>query len=192
MFDIDWLREDLERVKRTILRRFNAEIHSQAAIQGVLDLKRRHQFSAAEVEWIEIETFDVAFHIIGAGKEGDKTSSVGTKEPADHSLPYVIAVAILDGDVMAAQYPVRSGSPTSLPPKRQPDCRWDGTRFSLCQVSVVEIEVTHQRSVVKRGGIRRRGTAADQCALALRLEFADLTAEDPDRFTFERAHGAAQ
>jgi 2-methylcitrate dehydratase len=104
VFDIDWLREDLERVKRTILKRFNAEIHSQAAIQGVLDLKRRHQFCGAHVERIEIETFDVAFNIIGGGEEGDKTNSVTTKEQADHSLPYVIAAAILDGDVMPAQY----------------------------------------------------------------------------------------
>ena len=104
VFDMDWHREDLERVKRTILKRFNAEIHSQAAIQGVLDLKRRHEFCAGEVERIEIETFDVAFHIIGGGEEGDKTNTVTTKEQADHSLPYVIAVAILDGDVMPAQY----------------------------------------------------------------------------------------
>ena len=104
VFDIDWLREDLERVKRTILKRFNAEIHSQAAIQGVLDLKRRHQFCAAEVERIDIETFDVAFNIIGGGEEGDKTNSITTKEQADHSLPYVIAAAILDDDVMPAQY----------------------------------------------------------------------------------------
>lgn len=104
VFDIDWLREDLERVKRTILKRFNAETHSQAAIQGMLDLKRRHQFCAAEVERINIETFDVAFNIIGGGEEGDKTNSIATKEQADHSLPYVIAVAILDGDVMPAQY----------------------------------------------------------------------------------------
>jgi 2-methylcitrate dehydratase len=59
------------------------------------------------VERIEIETFDVAFHIIGGGEEGDKTNSVGTKEQADHSLPYVIAVAILDGDVMPAQYELK-------------------------------------------------------------------------------------
>jgi len=104
VFDIDWLREDLERVKRTILKRFNAEIHSQAAIQGVLDLKQRHRFCAAEVERVDIETFDVAFNIIGGGEEGDKTNSIATKEQADHSLPYVIAVAILDGDVMPAQY----------------------------------------------------------------------------------------
>jgi 2-methylcitrate dehydratase len=104
VFEIDWLREDLERVKRTILKRFNAEIHSQAAIQGVLDLKQRHGFCAADVEGIDIETFDVAFNIIGGGEEGDKRSSITTKEQADHSLPYVIAVAILDGDVMPAQY----------------------------------------------------------------------------------------
>lgn len=104
VFDIDWLREDLERVKRSILKRYNAEIHSQAAIQGILDLRRRHQFCAAEVERIEIEVFDVAFNIIGGGEEGDKTNSIVTKEQADHSLPYLIAAAILDGDVMPAQY----------------------------------------------------------------------------------------
>lgn len=104
VFDIDWLREDLDRVKRTILKRFNAEIHSQSAIQGALELKARHKFFAADVERIEIETFDVAFNIIGGGDEGDKTNSVATKEQADHSLPYIVAVAILDGDVMPAQY----------------------------------------------------------------------------------------
>ena len=41
VFDIDWLRDDLDRVKRTILKRFNAEIHSQSAIQGALELKHQ-------------------------------------------------------------------------------------------------------------------------------------------------------
>lgn len=104
VFDIDWLREDVERVKRTILKRFNAEIHSQSAIQGVLDLKQRHRFCAGEIERIEVETFNVAFNIIGGGEEGDKTNAITTKEQADHSLPYVLAAAILDGDVMPAQY----------------------------------------------------------------------------------------
>jgi 2-methylcitrate dehydratase len=104
VFDIDWLREDLDRVKRTILKRYNARVHSQAAIQGVLDLQKRHRFSAAEVDRIHVDTFNVAFNITGGGEEGDRTDSVSTKEQADHSLPYVIAVALLDGDVMPAQY----------------------------------------------------------------------------------------
>ena len=59
--------------------------------------------TAAEIEQIDVETFDVAYNIIGGGDEGDKTL-VRTKEEADHSLPYVISVALLDGQVMPEQY----------------------------------------------------------------------------------------
>jgi len=45
----------------------------------------------------------VAHLIIGGGAEGDKTV-VRTKEEADHSLPYILAVAAMDGKVMPAQY----------------------------------------------------------------------------------------
>ena len=38
-FEIDWSREDLESVRRTILKRFNAEIHSQSAIEALLELR---------------------------------------------------------------------------------------------------------------------------------------------------------
>src|SRR5262245_26881374 len=102
-FEIDWSSEDLERVSRTIVKKYNAEIHSQSAIEGVLELKHAHVFTAADVARIEIEIFDVAYHIIGGGAEGDK-SVVRTKEEADHSLPYIVAVAILDDQVMPEQY----------------------------------------------------------------------------------------
>lgn len=45
----------------------------------------------------------MAFHIIGGGEEGDKTI-IRTKEEADHSLQYMVAVALLDGNVLPAQY----------------------------------------------------------------------------------------
>lgn len=102
-FEIDWSREKLERVTQTILKKHNAEIHSQTAIEGALELKRRYGLTGNEVEKIEIEIFDVAFHIIGGGEEGDKRT-VRNKEEADHSLQYLIAVAVLDGEVMPAQF----------------------------------------------------------------------------------------
>ncbi|MCF6159603.1 MAG: MmgE/PrpD family protein [wastewater metagenome] len=102
-FKIDWSHENLERVTQTILKRYNAEIHSQSAIEGILELKREHGFTAADIEQVEIEIFEVAYNIIGGGEEGDKTV-VRTKEDADHSLPYIIAVALLDGHVMPEQY----------------------------------------------------------------------------------------
>jgi 2-methylcitrate dehydratase len=59
--------------------------------------------SGEEVAQVDVEIFEVAYHIIGGGEEGDKTL-VRTKEEADHSLPYLVAVALLDGQVMPEQY----------------------------------------------------------------------------------------
>ncbi|MFB6285353.1 MAG: MmgE/PrpD family protein [Candidatus Bipolaricaulia bacterium] len=102
-FQIDWSKENLERVTDTIIKKYNAEIHSQASIEGALELKHQHGIDPASIDAIEIETFDVAYHIIGGGEEGDKTI-VRTKEEADHSLPYMVAVALLDDQVLPAQY----------------------------------------------------------------------------------------
>jgi 2-methylcitrate dehydratase len=102
-FEIDWAREDLESVRRTILKRYNAEIHSQSAIEALLELRVEHGLTGGEVQRIELDTFQVAFDIIGGGEEGDK-QRVGSKEEADHSLPYLLAVALLDGQVLPEQY----------------------------------------------------------------------------------------
>ena len=102
-FDIDWSREDLERVRGTIVKKYNAEIHSQSAIEGLLEMMKEHGFPGEEIDRIRVDIFDVAHLIIGGGGEGNK-STVRTKEEADHSLPYILAVAALDGKVMPAQY----------------------------------------------------------------------------------------
>jgi 2-methylcitrate dehydratase len=102
-FQISWPAQDLGGVGRTTMKKYNAEIHSQTAIEAVLTMLRRYRFSSIDVDRVEVEIFDVAYNIIGGGEEGDKTT-VFTKEQADHSLPYVIAVAILDGRVMPEQY----------------------------------------------------------------------------------------
>jgi 2-methylcitrate dehydratase len=102
-FDIDWSKEDLERVNRTIIKKYNAEIHSQSAIEAAIELRGEHGISVPEIERIEIDIFDVAYNIIGGGEEGDKTV-VRTKEEADHSLQYMVAVALIDGKVMPEEY----------------------------------------------------------------------------------------
>ncbi|MGH2452247.1 MAG: MmgE/PrpD family protein [bacterium] len=102
-FEIDWSAEDLERVALTGVKKYNAEYHSQPTLEGILALRADHDLRGEDVQSIEIDTFDVAFHIIGGGEEGDKTI-VRTKEEADHSLHYMAAVALLDGEVMPQQY----------------------------------------------------------------------------------------
>jgi 2-methylcitrate dehydratase len=102
-FTLDWSRENLEKITQTVVKRYNAEIHSQATIEGVMELKHEQHISASDIRSINIETFDVAYNIIGGGEEGEKYT-VHTKEEADHSLPYIVAVAILDDQVLPAQY----------------------------------------------------------------------------------------
>jgi len=38
-FEIDWLKEDMESVRRTILKKHNAEIHAQSALDAALDIR---------------------------------------------------------------------------------------------------------------------------------------------------------
>jgi len=102
-FSLDWSKEDLEKIIQTVVKRYNAEIHSQATIEGVLELKHEQHITGSAIQNIDIETFDVAYNIIGGGEEGEKFT-VRTKEEADHSLPYILAVALLDDQVLPPQY----------------------------------------------------------------------------------------
>ncbi len=102
-FEIDWLAEDLERVRLTVLKKHNAEIHAQSALDAALDVRSQPGFSIDRVRQVRLRTFRVAHQIIGGGEEGDKRT-VRSKEEADHSLPYMLAAALLDGEVQPEQY----------------------------------------------------------------------------------------
>jgi 2-methylcitrate dehydratase len=102
-FTIDWSAEHLESVLRTIIKKHNAEIHSQSSIDAAIEITRQAGFRADAIAAVRIKTFQVAFDIIGGGEEGDKRQ-IHTKEEADHSLPYMVAVALLDGEVQPSQY----------------------------------------------------------------------------------------
>lgn len=102
-FELDWSREDLESVTRTIIKKHNAEIHSQSALDAAQDIRAQDGFNAAAIEEVRLTTFDVAHSIIGGGEEGDKRL-VRTKEEADHSLPWMLAAVLLDGHLTPEQY----------------------------------------------------------------------------------------
>lgn len=102
-FNINWSEEDLERVTKTIVKKYNAEIHSQSTLEGIQELMAENDIDPKQIEKVILNTFDVAFNIIGGGEEGGK-KNIRRKEEADHSLPYMMAAMILDGNVMPEQY----------------------------------------------------------------------------------------
>ena len=69
----------------------------------MVELVRQNQLDPGKVISIEADVIRIAYDFAGGGLYGvDKV--VRTKEQADHSLPYLLAVALLDGDVMPAQF----------------------------------------------------------------------------------------
>jgi 2-methylcitrate dehydratase len=102
-FELDWAKEDLEAVLKTNIKKYNAEFHAQTAMEATLDIRSAQHVKAAEIKTVGVDIFDVAYNIIGGGNDGNK-QHVKTKEEADHSLPYMIAVALIDGEVTPAQY----------------------------------------------------------------------------------------
>jgi 2-methylcitrate dehydratase len=100
--DYDWSREGFGLVPRCILKRYNAEVHSQSALEALLVMRREYSIDPAAIERVHLTVFRTCYDIIGGGEYGDRTE-VRTKEQADHSLPYLAAVALLDGDVYPEQ-----------------------------------------------------------------------------------------
>ena len=102
-FSLDWETENLERVTLTVLKKHAAAIHSQSAIEAVLALRAGEPAPGDAIAQVEVDIFEVAYRIIGGGEEGDRRV-VHTREDALHSLAWLVAVALLDGEVTPAQY----------------------------------------------------------------------------------------
>lgn len=102
-FSIDGSAEDLERVLRTIVKKHNAEIYFHSILDAAIEIASTPGFDPSAIRAVRVTTFQVAFDVIGGGEEGDKRQ-VRTKEEADHSLPYMVAAALLDRQVQPAQY----------------------------------------------------------------------------------------
>ncbi len=104
--DVDWPAEPLDQFKRSSVKRYNAEAHTQSAIDAALQLReqlRREGVRPEDVLRVELDTFNQALEIVGGGAGGDRVA-VHSKEQADHSLPYLLAVALIDGDVQPEQF----------------------------------------------------------------------------------------
>ncbi len=89
----DWM------INRTYIKYWPAEYHSQSAIDAILQL--RAEINGAAVRSLEIKSFEAAVSIIGSEVEKWRPTS---RETADHSMPYCVAVALLDGDVKRSSF----------------------------------------------------------------------------------------
>jgi 2-methylcitrate dehydratase len=87
-------------ILKTSIKYWPAEYHSQSAIEAALFL-RKEISDQAQVKSMTIESHDASVDIIGSEPEKWKPE---TRETADHSLPYITAIALIDGEVTSKQF----------------------------------------------------------------------------------------
>jgi 2-methylcitrate dehydratase len=90
-------------ILKTSIKYWPAEYHSQSAIEAALSL-RKQILDPAQVKSVTIESHDAAVDIIGS--EPVKWTPK-TRETADHSLPYITAIALIDGEITNKQFEPR-------------------------------------------------------------------------------------
>src|SRR5258705_8874082 len=95
-------------ILNTSIKFWPAEYHSQSGIEAALSL-REEVGDVAQVKSMTIESHDASVDIIGSEPEKWRPE---TRETADHSLPYITAIALIDGEVTNKQFePERFADP---------------------------------------------------------------------------------
>ncbi len=98
----------------TCIKHYPVEYHAQSAVEAALVvreelLNKEGRTALAGITEIEVGSYDVAIEIIGRDPEKWRPS---TRETADHSMPYCVAAALLDGTVTVGSFePKRLSDP---------------------------------------------------------------------------------
>jgi len=91
---------DSWRIERCGMKAFPTEALTHAPISATLDIMQENSLAHDEVETVHIRSLARAADILADPSKYDPR----TKETADHSLPYVIAAALVDKQVTPAQF----------------------------------------------------------------------------------------
>src|SRR5207244_3777550 len=88
------------KIAETYLKFFPAEIHSQTSIWAALEVRKEIE-KPEDIVSVEIASHEAGYTILG--KDAEKWNPL-TKETADHSLPYIVGVALLEGKIDNSTY----------------------------------------------------------------------------------------
>jgi 2-methylcitrate dehydratase len=88
------------RIMKARLKAFPSGYFSQSAIEAILTL-RPQITDLDDVKEIRLQTFPSGYEVMGSGEANWKPA---TRESADHSLPFVMAVALMEGNLEIRHY----------------------------------------------------------------------------------------
>jgi 2-methylcitrate dehydratase len=88
------------KIAETYLKFFPAEIHSQTSIWAALEARKEIE-KPEDIVSVKIASHEAGYTILG--KDPEKWNPL-TKETADHSLPYIVGMALLEGKIDNSTY----------------------------------------------------------------------------------------
>jgi 2-methylcitrate dehydratase len=91
---------DTYRIMKARLKAFPAGYFSQSAIEAIVNL-RPQIADLDDIKEIRLQTFPAGYEVMGSGEANWQPE---TRESADHSLPFVMAVALMEGGVKIRHY----------------------------------------------------------------------------------------
>jgi 2-methylcitrate dehydratase len=86
------------RLPRTCLKQYPAAYIIHSSIDAALALHREHSLTPAAIESVEVAGFGWLIEDMVHGMGGRSRYDIDARETADHSLPYCVAAALLDGE----------------------------------------------------------------------------------------------
>jgi 2-methylcitrate dehydratase len=89
------------KLEETLLKFYPAEYHAQTAVRAALELRDKVGGDPSNISFVGVETHEAAYTILG--KDPEKWAPE-TRETADHSLPYMVSMALIYGRVENASY----------------------------------------------------------------------------------------
>jgi 2-methylcitrate dehydratase len=92
---------DQHKIMRTYLKYYPIETMTQSPVKAALDLRSENNINPKEIERVVVGLYDFAFKKPSWDSSKLKPT---TRESADHSFNYCVAVALLDGEMTAAQF----------------------------------------------------------------------------------------
>ena len=102
-WNMDLMTKDLGKtfkIPECSMKPYPTEFLTHSPISATLDLKQEHQIDANDVEEIQVHTIGRGVEILCDKDKYDPHE----KETADHSLPYCLAVAMVDGKVVPSSF----------------------------------------------------------------------------------------
>jgi 2-methylcitrate dehydratase len=88
------------RIMNARLKAFPSGYFSQSAIEAILNLRSQIP-DLDDVKEIRLQTFPAGYEVMGSGEANWQPE---TRESADHSLPFVMAVALMEGSLEIRHY----------------------------------------------------------------------------------------